>query len=131
MGFSAMEVDQSLYIFRSSKNIIAIWVHVDNSVVISNSVTVMSDFKCQLCSKVDIKWQDTISQIVGLECMCGKGEVVIAQKRLTESILAAYPQQVVKKDSPPGVAPTFLCYKGGCIGSDSVPFGCWLTCLPC
>ncbi|MBW0587856.1 hypothetical protein O181_127571 [Austropuccinia psidii MF-1] len=64
MGFSAMEVNQSLYIFRSGKTIIAIWVHVDDGVFTSNSATAMLDFKCQLCSEVDIKWQDIISQIV-------------------------------------------------------------------
>ncbi|MBW0467029.1 hypothetical protein O181_006744 [Austropuccinia psidii MF-1] len=52
MGFSAMEVDQSLYIFCSGETIITIWVHVEDGVVTSNSATAMSDFKCQLCSKV-------------------------------------------------------------------------------
>ncbi|MBW0467658.1 hypothetical protein O181_007373 [Austropuccinia psidii MF-1] len=121
MGFAAMEVDQSLYIFRNSKVIVAIWIHVDNSVVASNFTAAMSYFKDRLCSKVDIKWKDTISKIVGLECVFDKGEVVIAQKHLTDGIIAAYPCQVMKRDSPLPVLPkTFSSEKGDIL--DATPF---------
>ncbi|MBW0520737.1 hypothetical protein O181_060452 [Austropuccinia psidii MF-1] len=121
MGFAAMEVDQSLYLFHNSKVIVAIWIHVSNGVVALNSMAAMSDFRDRLCSEVDIKWQDTISQIVGLKCVFDKGEVVIAQKRLTDGIIAAYPRQVVKRDSPLPVLPkTFSAEKGDIL--DATPF---------
>ncbi|MBW0547715.1 hypothetical protein O181_087430 [Austropuccinia psidii MF-1] len=121
MGFAAMEVDQSLYIFCNGKDIVAIWIHVDNGVVASNSSAAISDFKDRICSEVDIKWQDTISQIVGLECTFDKGEVVIAQKRLMDGIIAAYPRQVVKRDSPLPVLPkTFSAAKKDIL--DATPF---------
>ncbi|MBW0528518.1 hypothetical protein O181_068233 [Austropuccinia psidii MF-1] len=106
MGITAMEVDQSLYIFRSRETIMAIWIYVDDGVIASNSPEAVSNFKSQLCTEVEIKWCDEISQIVGLECMFGKGEVAIAQRRLTDSILAAYPQKIVKIEWPPPVLPT-------------------------
>ncbi|MBW0521635.1 hypothetical protein O181_061350 [Austropuccinia psidii MF-1] len=79
---------------------IAIWIHINDGVIASNSAAAVSDFKRWLCMEVDIKWHDTISQIVGLECVLGKGEVAITQKRLTSSILEAYPRQIVKHEYP-------------------------------
>ncbi|MBW0527020.1 hypothetical protein O181_066735 [Austropuccinia psidii MF-1] len=69
MGFAAMEVDQLLYMFRSGKDTIAIWIHVDDGVSASNSPDAFLDFKHRLCEEVDIKWHNTICQIVGLECV--------------------------------------------------------------
>ncbi|MBW0556429.1 hypothetical protein O181_096144 [Austropuccinia psidii MF-1] len=100
MGFVAKEVDQSLYVFRNKEAVIAIWVHVDDGVVVSNSPNRISDFKNAICAELDIKWTDEIQQIVGLECTIGEGEVAIAQGRLTDSILDAYPRPVLRRDSP-------------------------------
>ncbi|MBW0494048.1 hypothetical protein O181_033763 [Austropuccinia psidii MF-1] len=106
MGFTAMEVNQSLYIFRSGEDTIAIWIHVDDGVVASNSPKAVLTFKQRLCAEVDIKWHDAISQIVGLECAFGEGEVTIAQRRLTKSILDSYSRPVVKSDCPLPVLPS-------------------------
>ncbi|MBW0524225.1 hypothetical protein O181_063940, partial [Austropuccinia psidii MF-1] len=105
MGFAAMEVDQSLYIFRNGADTIAIWIHVDDRAVASNSPSAVLDFKRQLCAEVDIKWHDTIRQIVGLECAFGEGEVAISQRRLTKSILKGYPGPIVKNNCPLPVLP--------------------------
>ncbi|MBW0526746.1 hypothetical protein O181_066461 [Austropuccinia psidii MF-1] len=102
MGFVSMEVDQSLYIFQNQGAVIAIWVHVDNGVVISNLPDNMSNFKNALCAELNIKWSDEVQQIFGLECAIGAGEVAIAQRSLTDSILDAYPRQVLQQDLPMG-----------------------------
>ncbi|MBW0471930.1 hypothetical protein O181_011645 [Austropuccinia psidii MF-1] len=105
LGFVATEVDQSLYIFRSGTAIITIWIHVDDGVVASNSADVISNFKTALLFHFDIKWSDQLDRIVGLECVFGEGEVTIAQRRLTDGILDAYPRQVFPRDSPLPVLP--------------------------
>ncbi|MBW0505172.1 hypothetical protein O181_044887 [Austropuccinia psidii MF-1] len=121
MGFAAIEVNQSLYIFHSGKAIIAIWVHVNNGVVASNSPEAVANFKPLLSVEVDIKWHDTISQIVGLECAFGEGEVTISQKQLTRSILDVYSRPIVKSDSPIPVLPLAnLVVKGDIL--DPTPF---------
>ncbi|MBW0575017.1 hypothetical protein O181_114732 [Austropuccinia psidii MF-1] len=75
MGFTAMEVDQSLYIFGSSETTVAIWIHFDDGVVMSNSQVDILNFMKHLCDEVEIKWHDTITQI-------------------------AYPQTIIKTDLP-------------------------------
>ncbi|MBW0482983.1 hypothetical protein O181_022698 [Austropuccinia psidii MF-1] len=105
LGFVAMEVDQSLYIFCSKNVVIAIWIHIDNGVITSTLVDATSDFKAVLVSQLDIKWSKNFDRIVGLECVFGNGEVAITQWQLTDSILEAYPWQIVARDSPFPVLP--------------------------
>ncbi|MBW0484399.1 hypothetical protein O181_024114 [Austropuccinia psidii MF-1] len=100
MGFIATEVDQSLYIFQNKEEVIAIWVHLDDGFIVSNSPDKIWDFKNVICAELDIKWMDKVQQIVGLECAIREGEVAIAQWRLTNSILNAYPRPVLRQDSP-------------------------------
>ncbi|MBW0464353.1 hypothetical protein O181_004068 [Austropuccinia psidii MF-1] len=95
LGFVATEVDQSLYIFHNRVLVIAIWIHVDDGVIMSNTPRAISDFRSTLCAELHIKWSDKMAQIVGLECVIGKGEVVMMQQHLTEGILEAYPQQLI------------------------------------
>ncbi|MBW0577683.1 hypothetical protein O181_117398 [Austropuccinia psidii MF-1] len=104
----ALQLKKALYGMRqagSGEDTIAIWIHVNNGVVTSNSPNAVSDFKCRLCAEVNIKWHNTICQIVGLECAFGEGEVAIAHQRLTKSILDAYPWSIVKSDCPLPVLP--------------------------
>ncbi|MBW0471736.1 hypothetical protein O181_011451 [Austropuccinia psidii MF-1] len=56
LGFFATEVDQSLYIFHNWMPIIAIWIHIDDGVIRSNSLAAVSNFKTALCAELDIKW---------------------------------------------------------------------------
>ncbi|MBW0482321.1 hypothetical protein O181_022036 [Austropuccinia psidii MF-1] len=105
LGFVATEVDQSLYIFRNRVSIIVIWIHVDDSVIMSNTPSTISNFRSALCAELNIKWLDKMTQIVGLECVFGKGEVVMTQKHLMEGILEAYPQQLIQCDAPLPVLP--------------------------
>ncbi|MBW0469387.1 hypothetical protein O181_009102 [Austropuccinia psidii MF-1] len=100
MGLVAMEVNQSLYIFQNKNTIVAIWVHVDDSVIVSNSPDRVANFKSALCTKLDIKWSNKLQQTVGLKCVVGEGQVTITQWRLTDSILDAYPRPVLRRDSP-------------------------------
>ncbi|MBW0484413.1 hypothetical protein O181_024128 [Austropuccinia psidii MF-1] len=105
MGFIATEIHQSLYIFRNNRVIIAIWIHVDDGVVVSNSPDTVSSFKDALCAELDIRWLGVVQQIVGLECVIGEVEVTIAQQQLTNNILDAYPRSVLWNDSPLPVLP--------------------------
>ncbi|MBW0579850.1 hypothetical protein O181_119565 [Austropuccinia psidii MF-1] len=100
MGFVATEVNQSLYILRNKEVVIAIWVHVDDGVIVSNFPDKISDFKSAICAELDIKLTDEVQQIVRLKWAIGEGEVAIAQQRLTDSILDAYPRPVLRPDSP-------------------------------
>ncbi|MBW0535962.1 hypothetical protein O181_075677 [Austropuccinia psidii MF-1] len=56
LGFFVTEVDQSLYIFCNGVTIIAIWIHIDDGVVTSNSQSAISNFKSSLCAELEIKW---------------------------------------------------------------------------
>ncbi|MBW0494725.1 hypothetical protein O181_034440 [Austropuccinia psidii MF-1] len=100
LGFTSCKVNQSLYVFQKGRTIVAIWIHIDNGVVTSNSPMAIIDFQKALCNNFEIKWTDTVGRIVGLECTFGEGEVTIMQSRLMEDILQAYTRAVIHHDCP-------------------------------
>ncbi|MBW0483196.1 hypothetical protein O181_022911 [Austropuccinia psidii MF-1] len=77
------------------KTIIAIWTHIDDGIIISNSPAAIKKFWESLCKNFEIKWSDTMKQLMGLECAFGEGEVAILQSILTNDILDAYPRRVI------------------------------------
>ncbi|MBW0504804.1 hypothetical protein O181_044519 [Austropuccinia psidii MF-1] len=100
LGFASCEVDMSLYVFCKDETIIAIWIHVDDGMIASNSPTAIEHSHEALCSNFEIKWSENMKQIVGLECVFGEDEVTISQNRLTNDILGAYPRKILQRDSP-------------------------------
>ncbi|MBW0462102.1 hypothetical protein O181_001817 [Austropuccinia psidii MF-1] len=96
----------SLYVFQKDKMIIAIWIHIDNGVIASNSPTEIEKFHDTLCDNFEIKWSDAMKQIMGLECTFGEGEVAILQSRLTNDIFDAYPRKIFQHDCPLPPIPT-------------------------
>ncbi|MBW0532581.1 hypothetical protein O181_072296 [Austropuccinia psidii MF-1] len=100
LGFTSCKFDMSLYVFWRDETIIAIWIHVDHSVIASNSPTEIERFREALCEDFEIKWSENMKQIMGLECTFGEGEVTILQIRLTNNILEAYPRRIFQHDSP-------------------------------
>ncbi|MBW0552184.1 hypothetical protein O181_091899 [Austropuccinia psidii MF-1] len=100
LGFNASEVDQSFYVFKKGGVTIVIWMHGDDGVVSSNFPEAIQDFRHNICSRLDVKWKDSVSRIVGLECGFGEGEVTITQQHLTNGILDSYPQAIFHHDAP-------------------------------
>ncbi|MBW0468286.1 hypothetical protein O181_008001 [Austropuccinia psidii MF-1] len=121
LGFTSCKVDQLLYVFRKGGMIVAIWMHIDNGVVTSNSPMAIVDFQKALCSNFEIKWSNTIRHIVGLECTFGEGEVTIMQSRLMEDILQAYPRAVIHHDCPLSPLPDTTVPDKGVV-MDATPF---------
>ncbi|MBW0481588.1 hypothetical protein O181_021303 [Austropuccinia psidii MF-1] len=121
LGFTSCEVNMSLYVFRKDKTIIAIWIHVDDGVIASNSPAAIERFCEALCSNFEIKWSENMKHIVGLEYDFGEGEVTISQTRLTDDILAAYPRKILQRDSPLPPVQTPALHVDGLI-MDATPF---------
>ncbi|MBW0479628.1 hypothetical protein O181_019343 [Austropuccinia psidii MF-1] len=119
--FTSCKVNMSLYVFHKDETIIAIWIHVDDGVITSNSPTVIQRFHEALCSNFEIKWSENMKRIVGLECVFGEGEVTILQTRLTNDILGAYPRRIIQCDSPLlPIQTTMLNIEG--VVMDAMPF---------
>ncbi|MBW0550570.1 hypothetical protein O181_090285 [Austropuccinia psidii MF-1] len=93
-------VDLSFYVFQKEETIIAIWIHVDNGIIASNSPTQIEEFHKALCNNFEIKWSDAMNWIVGLEWDFGEGGVTISQTRLTNDIIDVYPRKVFQHDCP-------------------------------
>ncbi|MBW0476849.1 hypothetical protein O181_016564 [Austropuccinia psidii MF-1] len=121
LGFTSCEVDMSRYVFRNDETIIAIWIHVDDGVIASNSPTAIERFRETLFSTFEIKWSENMKPIVGLECIFGEGEVTISQNRLTNEILDAYPRKILQRNSPLPPIQTPALHVDGLV-MDAMPF---------
>ncbi|MBW0486950.1 hypothetical protein O181_026665 [Austropuccinia psidii MF-1] len=63
LGFIASKIEQSFYLFKKKDVIIAIWIHVDDGLVASNSSSSLLSFSETLKAKLEIKWFPTIEKI--------------------------------------------------------------------
>ncbi|MBW0461053.1 hypothetical protein O181_000768 [Austropuccinia psidii MF-1] len=60
LGFVATEVDQFLYVLQSEMAFMAIWIHIVDFVVTSNSPEAVSNFRNALYAELGIKWSDVM-----------------------------------------------------------------------
>ncbi|MBW0470130.1 hypothetical protein O181_009845 [Austropuccinia psidii MF-1] len=86
--------------FQKDKTIIAIWIHVNDGLIASNSPTQIEEFCKALCNNFEIKSSNSMKRIMGLECAFGEGEVTILQTRITNDIINAYPRKIFQHDCP-------------------------------
>ncbi|MBW0464061.1 hypothetical protein O181_003776 [Austropuccinia psidii MF-1] len=73
LGFNESEVDQSFYVFKKGGIIIVILMHVNDRIISSNCPEAIQNFKHTIRLQLDVKWKDSISRIVSLECVFGEG----------------------------------------------------------
>ncbi|MBW0542387.1 hypothetical protein O181_082102 [Austropuccinia psidii MF-1] len=55
LGFTLCKIDLSLYMFQKGKVIIIIWIHINDGVIASNSLTQIKEFCKALCNNFEIK----------------------------------------------------------------------------
>ncbi|MBW0502300.1 hypothetical protein O181_042015 [Austropuccinia psidii MF-1] len=90
LGFECSEVEASLYIYQKHAAFIIVWIHVDNGIVIGNSIESISDFKQALIHEVDAQWQTNMEKIVGLHIKNNGKQLEINQKFLIDQYLCNY-----------------------------------------
>ncbi|MBW0536487.1 hypothetical protein O181_076202 [Austropuccinia psidii MF-1] len=96
LGLTSCEAEMSLYVFQRDETIMAIWIHIDDGMITSNSPTEIKRCCEALCKNFEIKW-------------------------LTKDILDAYPRRILQHDSPlPPIPTTTSSVKG--VVMDPTPF---------
>ncbi|MBW0510681.1 hypothetical protein O181_050396 [Austropuccinia psidii MF-1] len=66
LGFESSEVEALLYIYQRNTTNFIVWIHVDDGIVVGNSIASINDFKTALMHEVDVWWQTNVEKIVGL-----------------------------------------------------------------
>ncbi|MBW0467379.1 hypothetical protein O181_007094 [Austropuccinia psidii MF-1] len=66
LGFIATEVEKSFYIFKQGGNTMAFWIHMDNGLIVSDSLELVAAFRWQLEETLKITWSASVDRIVTL-----------------------------------------------------------------
>jgi hypothetical protein len=99
LNFSASKVDSSLYVYKHDSVSIFIWMHVDDGLVVSNSASALDELWQNLTQHLDVKWQTTVDQIVGLNVCHHVNGVYLEQHLLATQITASYSRHVVHQNT--------------------------------
>lgn len=86
MNFEVKEVELLLYHCRRGKDVILVWMHVDDGVVVSNSASLRDQVKEGLEKSLKLKWQDGLKKIVGIKVEYSDG-VTLSQTHLATQII--------------------------------------------
>ncbi|MBW0529478.1 hypothetical protein O181_069193 [Austropuccinia psidii MF-1] len=95
LGFECSEVEVLLYIYRKHATIIIVYIHVDNGIVIGNSIKSVNHFKKALMREVDVQWQTNVEKILGLHINDNGKQLEIHQKILIDQYLCDYSRPII------------------------------------
>ncbi|MBW0462665.1 hypothetical protein O181_002380 [Austropuccinia psidii MF-1] len=66
VGFQPNDEDLSTYIFRRDHDEAILWIHVDDGAITAYSENLMEELTKKLNDKLQIKWDDKVSNLVGI-----------------------------------------------------------------
>ncbi|KAI7960379.1 hypothetical protein MJO29_005447 [Puccinia striiformis f. sp. tritici] len=87
LGYSASQYDSSVYVLRKNTGHDLIWVHVDDGIVTGPSTACLVQLEKDPKSSIKIKWNDDLTDIVGLCVSWNKHGFLLSQPKLISKIL--------------------------------------------
>jgi hypothetical protein len=87
LGYSPSQFNNSLYILKHQTQRGAIWVHVDDGVVTQSSNAILWEWEQDLKECLEIKWQEGVETIVGVEVLKTEEGYTLQQRKLIEQLL--------------------------------------------
>jgi hypothetical protein len=100
LNFLASEVESSLYVYKRDDVSIYIWMHVDNGLVVSNSSKALHDLRTNLTQHLDVKWQESVDQIIGLNIRHHSGGITLKQHLLATQVVTTYNRPIIHQNTP-------------------------------
>lgn len=66
LGFDGGSIEQTVYIYKKGEKVVAIWLHVDDGLVVANDDEVLTSHWEKMASKVQLKWDEKCDWIVSI-----------------------------------------------------------------
>ncbi|MBW0516909.1 hypothetical protein O181_056624 [Austropuccinia psidii MF-1] len=82
IGFTANEEDPSSYSYKIKLGNALLWIHVDDGTLMASSDKISSHIVLQLNSKLNIKWDNDVSSLVGITISCVNDGYLLSQPEL-------------------------------------------------
>ncbi|MBW0468673.1 hypothetical protein O181_008388 [Austropuccinia psidii MF-1] len=82
IGFTANAEDLSSYSYKGELGSALLWIHVDDGALTASSEKLLSHLILQLSSKLNIKWDNDVSSLVGITISSVNGRYLLSQPDL-------------------------------------------------
>jgi hypothetical protein len=99
IGFDPNPEDQSTYVYADKNDFAFLWVHVDNGLFTASLPILMLRLKKSLNSVLDLKWDESLSSIVGLRVKKDADGFLINQPMLVDKVVNLNPS-AIKTQTP-------------------------------
>ncbi|PLW47343.1 hypothetical protein PCASD_02621 [Puccinia coronata f. sp. avenae] len=90
IGFTASELEPSLYFCRRGLEFVVIWLHVDDGFAMGSSQKVLDDLHQAISVQMEVKWLDSVDKIVGINISHQDNAIFLDQHLLVNQILCDY-----------------------------------------
>jgi hypothetical protein len=65
-GFSASELEPSLYYCKRGDEFVVIWLHVDDGFALGSSRQVLNELHQAISNEMEVRWSDSVKKLVGI-----------------------------------------------------------------
>jgi hypothetical protein len=75
-------------------------MHVDNGLVVSNSPSALTELRSKLLQHLDVKWKESVDQIVGLNVHHSTTGILLEQHLLATQVVDTYSRRAIHQNTP-------------------------------
>ncbi|MBW0543150.1 hypothetical protein O181_082865 [Austropuccinia psidii MF-1] len=101
IGFQPNDEDLSTYIFKRDHEEAILWIHVDDGAITAYSEDLMNELTQKLNAKLQIKWDDVVSNLVGITIEEVDGGFKFYQPDLIDKLINLCKSKITAKSPLP------------------------------
>jgi hypothetical protein len=90
IGFTASELEPSLFFCRKGTEFLVIWLHVDDGFTMGSSPAVLEQLRSAMSLEMEVKWNPVVDKIVGINLQHANGHISLNQKLLVNQTIEGY-----------------------------------------
>ncbi|MBW0538923.1 hypothetical protein O181_078638 [Austropuccinia psidii MF-1] len=103
IGFKANEEDQSTYILKRGTEKAMLWIHVDDGILATEEDSTMKVLQQQLARQLNLRWDEELSSIVGIEVRQQGGSYYLSQSALIGKLMTTLDNEFTAHQPLPDV----------------------------
>ncbi|KAH9459513.1 hypothetical protein Pst134EA_033031 [Puccinia striiformis f. sp. tritici] len=100
LGFTASEIEPSLYLFKKGEGFVIIWLHVDDGFAMASDVGLLNQLRDGMMKGLEVKWSSKVERLVGINIKNLNGTVTLNQSTMAQQIVDKYKREAHLRSSP-------------------------------
>jgi hypothetical protein len=112
LGYVSSQYNGSVVVLSSIEGNHVIWIHMDDGIITAPSSTILRNLEKALSESIEIKWSDSLTNIVGLKVEQSVDGFQVSQPKLVASILKGHWDGSSTAKTPLPTSPLPTTHKG-------------------